>query len=271
MAGLPLSGVSRWSPLGSGGEDPAHPLALRLSEGAVGWAGPPPLSRASDIYLKDPRGGISIATSFKCGDPPSLRAAFLVLVPGGRKPPGAPPPSARGGRSSVVGGGTPTPGAPPPHTGRPWWFTDPSGYGRSAHRVPFARETAIDNFWVSVFPGSGLTQTATSIYDHTGPAGLLPSTDCIHAYRCTEQCRRLRRLAAAGTADGCARGGGGGGFMRMLMLILACGGILSVGVLSAWLRAWRVWRVRVLGMRWRRGVAIARRARWRGQGRAAAA
>ena len=36
MDELPLSGVSRWSPLGSGGEDPAHPLALRLSEGAVG-------------------------------------------------------------------------------------------------------------------------------------------------------------------------------------------------------------------------------------------
>ena len=145
MAGLPLSGVARWSPLGSGGEDPAHPLALRLSEGAVGWAGPPPLSRASDIYLRDPRGGISIATSFKCGDPPSLRAAFLVLVPGGRKPPGAPPPSARGGRSSVVGGGTR--GAIAPRCAPPLGGSHPSGYGRSAHRVPFARETAIDNFW----------------------------------------------------------------------------------------------------------------------------
>ena len=249
MVELPLSGVARQSPLGSGGEDPAHPLALRLSEGAVGWAGPPPLSRASDISLEVPWGGISNATSFKCGVPPSLRAAFLVLVPGERWPPGAPPPSARGGRSSGVGGGTR--GATPPRCAPPL-------LGRS-DRV------------ISGFPGSGLTQTATSIYNHTGLAGLLPSTDCIHAYRCTEQCRRLRRLAAAGTADGCARGGGGGGFMRMRMLILACGGILSVGILSAWLRAWRVWRVRVLGMRWRRGVAIARRARWRGQGRAAAA
>ena len=105
MVGLPLSGVAHWSPLGSGGGDPAHPLALRLSEGAVGWAGPPPLSRTWMYLLKGPRGGISNATSFKCGGPPSPYGKTLVV--------------------------------------------HPSGYGRSAHRVPFARETAIDNFWVS--------------------------------------------------------------------------------------------------------------------------
>ena len=70
MVELPLSGVARQSPLGSGGEDPAHPLALRLSEGAVGWAGPPPLSRAWMYLLKGPRGGISNAISSKAAPPP---------------------------------------------------------------------------------------------------------------------------------------------------------------------------------------------------------
>ena len=104
-----------------------------------------------------------------------------------------------------MGGGTR--GAIAPRCAPPLGGSHPSGYGRSAHRVPFARETAIDNFWVSVFPGSGLTQTATSIYNHTGLAGLLSSTDCITGipmHRAMQAA--MRRLAAVGTADGRARG-----------------------------------------------------------------
>ena len=84
--------------------------------------------------LKGPRGGISIATSFKCGDPPSLWAVSLALVPGGREPPGAPPPSTRGGRSCGVGGGTRGATAPRCAPPLPGWSDQAFSDGRSGER-----------------------------------------------------------------------------------------------------------------------------------------
>ena len=116
MARLPLSGVTRRSPLGSGGEDPAHPLALRLSEGAVGWAGPPPLPRALGTPSKVLGGGFrtpsllwrpplplgSVSGIGTRGARAPRRATPLYeggaivwrgrWYPGGRRPPGALPP-----------------------------------------------------------------------------------------------------------------------------------------------------------------------------------
>ena len=116
MVELPLSGVARRSPLGSGGGDPAHPLALRLSEGAVVWAGPPLLPRTLGISLWVLGGGFE--RHLFQGAPPSPRGASLALAPGERWPSGAPPPSVRGGRSSVVGGGIW--GATAPQCARPF-------------------------------------------------------------------------------------------------------------------------------------------------------
>ena len=186
MAGVPLSGVARRSPLGSGGEDPAHPLALRLSEGAVLALsdGRARLRRFRGLWVSPSKvlGGGFERHLFQ-GGPPSPWGASLALAPGGRWPPGARDP--HGGRaivsrSDVLGS------------------FYPEGHSLPAHQVPCGRWRS----WVYVIAnrgrfgsfsgrsGSGLTQTATSIYNHTGLAGLLPSTDCIQAYQCTEQCRR---------------------------------------------------------------------------------
>ena len=89
MGRLPLSGVARWSPLGSGGEDPAHPLALRLSEGAVVWAGPPLLPRSLGKSPYGSSGGDSNAISSKA-PPPPLGEHLRHWHPGSDGPPARP-------------------------------------------------------------------------------------------------------------------------------------------------------------------------------------